>query len=163
MIRSAQEADLSRIAEILVYAKRTAYRSIFQDDYGSFADLQVLKVVREYQAQPHLLARTLVFEEGGIVKGLLSREFNPDSAEAELCELYVDPFFWKMGVGQALMNYFIQEAAAAGKEKVLLWVICANQSARAFYEKNGFLSSGEIRLVEGTPIAEMRYCRTLKE
>ena len=36
MIRRAEERDVGRLAEILVFAKRTAYRPVFQDDRFSF-------------------------------------------------------------------------------------------------------------------------------
>ena len=39
-IRKATGEDISRIAEILVFSKRKNYRSIFNNDAGSFVDLQ---------------------------------------------------------------------------------------------------------------------------
>ena len=41
MIRRATIADASRIAEILIFAKRTNYRKIFQNDKVSFGEMQV--------------------------------------------------------------------------------------------------------------------------
>ena len=38
MIRHAQAADASRIAEISIFAKRMNYRSIFNDDKVSFGE-----------------------------------------------------------------------------------------------------------------------------
>ena len=40
MIRKAQTKDISRLAEIEVFGKRVAYRPIFQDDDGSFNQIQ---------------------------------------------------------------------------------------------------------------------------
>lgn len=42
MVRKATKMDASRLAEILIFAKRTAYRPIFQDDLVSFNEMQVL-------------------------------------------------------------------------------------------------------------------------
>lgn len=39
MIRQADKQDISRIAEIIVFGKRVAYRSIFENDYVSFNEL----------------------------------------------------------------------------------------------------------------------------
>lgn len=42
MIRRAEIKDASRLAEILIFAKRTAYRQIFNNDNVSFNEMQVL-------------------------------------------------------------------------------------------------------------------------
>ena len=49
MSRYATGEDVSRIAEILVFGKRVAYRTIFNNDVDSFKNLQVLDVIEEYQ------------------------------------------------------------------------------------------------------------------
>ena len=46
-IRKAEEKDIPRIAEILVFAKRSAYRPIFQNDEVSFNVITVLNVIEE--------------------------------------------------------------------------------------------------------------------
>ena len=50
MIRKAKKEDLSRIAEILVFAKRMKYRPIFQNDDYSFGELQVIPVAEQYSS-----------------------------------------------------------------------------------------------------------------
>ena len=42
MIRHANKQDIPRIAEIIVFGKRVAYRPIFENDYVSFNELQVV-------------------------------------------------------------------------------------------------------------------------
>ena len=63
MVRPAVEADRWRIAEILVFAKRMAYRPIFQDDFYSFHLLNVHDTAQEVD-----LSAALVWEEDGILK-----------------------------------------------------------------------------------------------
>ena len=46
-IRKAQEKDIGRIAEILVFTKRSAYRDIFHNDDVSFNVITVLNVIDE--------------------------------------------------------------------------------------------------------------------
>ena len=46
-IRPARAEDASRIAEIWIFAKRAAYRSIFQNDQVSFGEMQVLPLALE--------------------------------------------------------------------------------------------------------------------
>lgn len=159
MIRYAETQDISRIAELLVFGKRTAYRDIFQDDVGSFQGLQVLDVIEKYRQNPDLLENTLVYEDG-IVKGMIGRQdFGKD--EIELCDFYVEPVFQRMGIGRELLRFFLREAEAAQKKKVFLWVLRENLSARAFYERNGFAPDGQEKPVEGTQVIELRYGKDL--
>lgn len=51
-IRRAAPKDASRLAEILIFAKRVAYRPIFQNDAVSFGQMQVLPLANEYLGSP---------------------------------------------------------------------------------------------------------------
>ena len=145
LIRPAAPGDISRLAEILVFVKRMNYRDIFHEDNFSFNVLQVLPVAQEYIDQPDRLAATWVYDDG-IVKGLIHIE------NGEICELYVDHFFQREGIGAALIGFAANEHAARS-----LWVLEKNQRAIAFYRRHGFEFSGERRLQPGTPeyIAKM--------
>ena len=83
-IRRAKPEDLSRIAEILVFAKRIKYRPIFHNDDYSFNELQVVKLAEEY-GKPETLYNIWVYDDG-IVKGMIH------VADKEIAELYVDYF-----------------------------------------------------------------------
>ncbi len=139
MIRKAEKKDLSRIAEILVFVKRMKYRSIFHDDGYSFGNLQVISVAEEYSA-PSILDNIWVYEEKGIVKGLIHIE------DKEIVELYVDYFFQGQGIGSKLIEFAIKE-----HDVEFLWTLEKNQDAIAFYEAHGFKKTGDRQLEEGTP------------
>jgi ribosomal protein S18 acetylase RimI-like enzyme len=49
-------------------------------------------------------------------------------------DLYVDPPFWRMGVGGALLTH----ARTLSPQRLRLFTLQINVNARAFYEKNGF-------------------------
>lgn len=49
MVRRATMQDISRIAEIIVFGKRVAYRHIFNNDLVSFNELQVIDLFKKYQ------------------------------------------------------------------------------------------------------------------
>ena len=51
-IRKAEKKDASRLAEILIFAKRTAYRPIFKNDYVSFQEMQVLDLALDFRDRP---------------------------------------------------------------------------------------------------------------
>ena len=136
VIRQATLTDVSRIAEILVFVKRVKFRPIFQDDAYSFGELQVLPVAEQYAK---LLDHILVYDDGGIVKGLIRIEEN------EIVELYVDVFFWNQGIGSALIEY-----AKAHYPVTFLWAIEKNTDSIRFYERHGFHLTDTKKFEEGT-------------
>lgn len=162
MIRRAEEKDIPRIAEILVFGKRTSYRSIFQDDRFSFQELQVYKVMEEYEAQSGMLEGMWVYDDG-ILKGMIQGKAGKREEEVELCQFYVEPFFKGTGVGSRLLEHFLEEARKEKKKRVLLWVLKDNAYARRFYEKYGFAANGQEQLNEGTAILDVRYVKELSE
>ncbi len=115
------------------------YRSIFHDDGYSFGNLQVISVAEEYSA-PSILDNIWVYEEKGIVKGLIHIE------DKEIIELYVDYFFQGQGIGSKLIEFAIKE-----HDVEFLWTLEKNQDAIAFYEAHGFKKTGDRQLEEGTP------------
>ena len=161
MIRYACHEDVSRIAELLVFGKRTAYRSIFNNDTFSFKELQVLKVIKEYQRDSSLLTSTLLYDDG-IVKGMVGKRASAESPqEIELCDFYVEPVFQGMGIGRRLMEHFIEDARVENKKRIFLWVIKNNLSARKFYEMNGFAADGQEKLIDGTQVIDKKYVMEL--
>lgn len=154
MVRKATNQDISRIAEIIVFGKRVAYRSIFRNDEVSFNEMQVIPLWEEYKENPENLNNMRVFDDG-IVKGVINCK--PVGDEVEICEFYVEPFFKGQGIGRELIQNVIEEAKATQKKRIFLWVLEENLSARRFYEANGFYASGETCLVEGTEKVDMCY------
>ncbi len=138
MIRKAEPKDLSRIAEILVFAKRKKYRSIFHNDEYSFNKLQVVKVADEFK-DPKLLDKVWIYDDG-IVKGMIHMEGK------EIAELYVDYFFWKEGIGSKLVEFAKEKFDAK-----FVWTLEKNEDAIRFYEANGFKLNGKRQSEEGTP------------
>ena len=148
MIRQANEQDISRIAEILVFVKRMKYRSIFHNDEFSFGELQVLDVAKQYMeccesndsdSQPARILDNIWVYDDGIVKGLIH---------------VVDYFFWGQGVGSALLKFAIDEFDVSE-----LWVLEKNTDAIDFYKAHGFIESGEKQFVEGTEEIEILLVR----
>lgn len=71
MIRDAVMQDISGIAEIIVFGKRVAYRSIFQNDEVSFNEIQVIHLLEEFKSNPEKLDYMRVYDDG-IVKGVIN-------------------------------------------------------------------------------------------
>lgn len=136
-IRQATVKDISRIAEILVFVKRSNFRPIFKNDDYSFGELQVLSVAKEY-AKPDILNHIWVYDDG-IVKGLIRVE------DEEIRELYVDSFFQNQGVGAELIEF-----AKSNFPVQFLWAIEKNAGALRFYEAHGFHRTDIKKYEEGT-------------
>ena len=139
LIRKAAIEDISRIAEILVFVKRMNYRAIFRNDAVSFGEIQVLPVAEEY-SKPEILDSIWVYEDEGIVKGLIR------IVGKEVVELYVEHFFQGQGIGAALIEFAKNE-----HDVRTLWVLEKNTSAIRFYEAHGFHVTENKELEEGTP------------
>lgn len=138
LIRRAEREDVSRIAEILVFAKRVNYRSIFQNDKALFGGLQVLTTAEEYLPHPERLETIWVYEDA-FVKGFIGVEGE------ELTKLFVDPFFQGQGIGKRLVDFALEE-----KEVKFLWALEHNDKAIKFYQKHGFSLTEEREEVEGS-------------
>ena len=161
MIRKANPDDISRIAEILIFTKRSTYRSIFQIDKVSFGDMQVLPLALEYQNNPGLIENIIVYDDE-FVKGMANtKEYAADDGAMiiEIVEIYVDPFFQGLGIGRALLEEIERYGKNRKINEISLWVLEKNTGTRAFYEKYGFELSGEKKLEEGTTEYIVRYAK----
>ena len=149
-IRRASIDDISRIAEILVFSKRKNYRQIFNNDIGSFVELQVCPLAKEYADKPEMLSTIFVYSDE-FVKGMIHIE------ESEVKELYVDPFFEGKGIGSKLIE-FAKDVFGCSK----LWVLCENEKAKKFYKQHGFYETDEIRPVSEVPNSSILETKMLR-
>lgn len=134
MLRKAGNMDISRIAEILIFTKRTTYRPIFKNDNVSFNEMQVLKEI-EKLSQPSALDNIYVYDDG-IVKATVKIE---DIGEkTKISEFFVDPFFQGEGIGTKILNNVIEKS-----KEIFLYVLDKNERAIRFYVKMGFKYTGE--------------------
>lgn len=149
-IRKAVLQDASRIAEILIFAKRTSYRSIFRNDAVSFGEMQVLPLALDYLESRKSLEHIWVYDDE-FVRGMLHAE------DGEVKELYVDPFFQGTGIGSKLLRFAVEQLNTR-----FLWTLEKNQRAIAFYQSYGFALTGERELEPGTPEYIIKMARQAK-
>jgi len=155
MIRRAEIKDASRLAEILIFAKRTAYRKIFNNDNVSFNEMQVLDLALDFRDKESELDELYVYDDG-IVKGLI-KWGNSDKNDIEIFKLYIDPFFQGQGIGNILIKDCIKHAKKHNIRKIFLWVLEKNYNARKVYEKYGFKADNGSKFEEGTTEILLRY------
>ena len=154
MLRKAGNMDISRIAEILIFTKRTTYRPIFKNDNVSFNEMQVLKEI-EKLSQPSALDNIYVYDDG-IVKATVKIE---DVGEkTKISEFFVDPFFQREGIGTKILNTVIEKS-----KEVFLYVLDKNERAIRFYVKMGFKYTGEKEefLNSGFYMLKYIFCKKL--
>ncbi|MFB7498563.1 GNAT family N-acetyltransferase [Streptomyces sp. NPDC056161] len=161
-------ADCDRVAKIRVRGWQHAYRGLMPQ-----AHLDALSVRADAERHRARLGDgtgpvvNLVAEQGGEIVGWAAhgpyRDGEVRTADAELYALYVDPGRLGSGVGRALLAESVGQRAVAGHPRMLLWVLKENAPARRFYERCGFRADGaeEPFDVDGVPVPEVRYARTL--
>lgn len=159
MIRQATKKDSSRLAEIMVFSKRTAYRKIFNNDKVSFGEMQVLPLAMEFISSPHLLEKIFVYDDQ-FVRGMIN--ISIDSGVMEVKELYVDTFFQNQRIGSELLSYIEGDAKKLEVLDIFLWVLEKNIAARRFYEKHGYTPTNDKKLEEGTTEYIVKYQKRIE-
>lgn len=145
-IRRVRQGDENILAYIQTESWKAAFKDILPKD-------TLLKYTRPEQATN--MYKTLL--EKNIGNGyILEVEGNPhciaywdETREhdmpgyAELICIHSLQDKWHQGYGSLMMKRVLEDIEAAGYDRVMLWVFEDNYSARRFYEKHGFISSGK--------------------
>lgn len=138
IIRRAQEADASRLAEIEVFNYRLNFYPIFKNDAYYFGELNVPAETRFYLDNPEALKSTYVYDDG-VVKGFVRMD------GAEVKKLFVEPALHGRSIGAELLEYAVAKLGAS-----FLWALEKNERALKFYERHGFSPTGERKPEEET-------------
>ena len=134
-VRQATIADLSRIAEIVIFNYRLNFYPIFQNDDYYFNELQVSKVAKQYE---DVVGNMWVYDDGAI-KGVIQIE------KSEIKKLFVEPALQGKSIGSYLLKYAIVEHKAN-----TLWALEKNVRAIRFYKRHGFNVTTDKKLEEDT-------------
>ena len=157
-------ADCPRVSEIRIRGWQKAYQGLIPQPY-----LDALSVEEDAARRRERFGRgggevvNLVAELGGEVVGWAChgpyRDDEVRAGDVELYAIYVCPDRIGTGVGHALLSESVERCAAAGRERMLLWVLKGNAPARRFYERAGFGPDGaeEPFDVDGVAVPEVRY------
>ena len=160
-IRPYREGDdIDKISHIYALSWKTAYRGLIPDDF--------LDNISETRWSPLLRAESsrlvLALENGkpiGVSTYCAARD-EKMKGWGEIVSLYLLPTHYRKGIGTKLFSAVVAELMSEGYSDIYLWVLENNQTARAFYEKNGFVCNGDINAdnVGGRAVNELRYIRT---
>ncbi|MFF4347008.1 GNAT family N-acetyltransferase [Streptomyces sp. NPDC001530] len=169
-IREMTLDDCRRVAEIRIRGWQTAYKGLIPQPYLDALSVEedaARRRARIEQGDAEIV--NLVAEQHGEVIGWAChgpyRDGEVRTGDIELYAIYVHPDRFGEGVGRALLRESVDRCAAAGHERMLLWVLKENGPARRFYERAGFGPDGaeEPFDVEGVAVPEVRYVRALTD
>ena len=158
-VRRATSADATAIAELHVASFKAAHRGLLPLDHTTVERREV--VWRDILAAAASEGFALVAEQCHHVIGFChlatpSRDPDANAETAELTSIYVAPQQWRSGAGAALLGAAIDELIASGWRELTLWVLAANDRARAFYAGLGFEPNGEEKAHERSGQRELR-------
>jgi GNAT superfamily N-acetyltransferase len=166
LLRAAEPDDAMSVARVHVRSWQVGYRNLLPDDY--LDGLQPEERAQRYNfASPDpRQPKTVVAIEAGAIRGFATSAPARDPAapdHGELCALYVDPDWWRRGIGEALVSAARAHLLDLGFRQALLWVLVGNTRAERFYQTDQWQSDGVHRtvLVWGATIDEVRYRRAL--
>ena len=134
-VRKADRNDLSRIAEILVFNYRLYFYPIFKSDEYYFDELSVPSLMRKFESD---LDSLYVYDDG-VVKGFIKIE------GTYIARLFVEPVLQNASIGSHLLEYAMKKHNADH-----LWALEKNEKAIRFYERHGFIVTGEKKKEDGT-------------
>jgi ribosomal protein S18 acetylase RimI-like enzyme len=162
MIRSAAMADVDEIARLHVKAWQSVYRGHMPDAYLDGLDSSKRAAMwSKVIGEPATLVLVAMAAEAlvGFCSLSPSRDVDAGPSVGEVTALYVDPRFWRAGVGTSLIAAGLDSARQRSFTELTLWVLTSNTSARAFYEARGFETDGQTKTEQrpGFSIHETRY------
>lgn len=156
-IRPMRPGEEQAVSRIYALSWQSAYRGILPEEY-----LRALPEDRWVALLQNPPFHSLVLAQGDALLGTCGVSAARDAALAgwgEIVSLYLLPAWQGRGYGRALLQAGREALRAQGLSRHTLWVLAENRAARAFYERQGFRSSGDTLEEEigGRPFTLLRY------
>jgi ribosomal protein S18 acetylase RimI-like enzyme len=136
-------------------------------DAGFLARMDPARVADRWRTLLAGPGRVAVAERGEVIGGFVSYGDSTDGdlppSTGQVYAIYVDPALQGTGVGAALMNHAVADLAASRYDTAVLWVLAANEVARAFYVRGGWRPDAVERdePLGGAVLHVVRYRRAL--
>lgn len=172
-VRPATVADAQAIGEIRVLSWQKAYAGMLPEDFLRRLSVEAAaQMWTDVLGGPDRSGTVLVVESAGCERHLAGfAAFGPrrdyaGSEAGELYALYLHPRHWGRGLGAQLHGAVIDALVEDGYRTAVLWVLAANERAKAFYVRQGWVPDGATKTdpVDGGAVTleEMRFRRTLR-
>jgi GNAT superfamily N-acetyltransferase len=166
IVRAAVASDGEGIAHVHVESWRSTYKGHVPDDVlAGLSVAQRAETWRGVIAQSGPGRGVLVLEDEGAVVGFCHYCPDRDGADdtGEITSIYLLADRWRRGGGAQLMDAAESAMTDAGYARAVLWVLDANERARAFYAARGWAPDGATKIDdrEQFQLHEVRYVRRL--
>jgi ribosomal protein S18 acetylase RimI-like enzyme len=154
-VRVAEPDDFCEVAHLHATSWRESYRGLVPDDF--LDNIDPLTWARRYAARSGDGSTMLLAAMDQQIVGMV--RFGADRQNPELAEiyaLYVAPGQQRTGIGTALLGSALTCLPAVS---VRLWCAEGNLTARAYYERHGFVADGGVAdyCIAGSAVPVLRY------
>ena len=150
-VRRAGRSDAVAVAELHTTCWREAYAGLVAEDY-LYSDVVERRRLARWRERLAGGRDVWLAEADGEIVGVASSAAG-DTPPVTLTSLYVRATHFGTGLADRLL------AAAIGSGPASLWVFTANERARRFYARHGFVPDGTEKLDPDTGVPELRMVR----
>ena len=147
-IRRVKQGDEQALAYIQTESWKAAFRDILAEDIlQKSTDIgRAREMYRKLLTENKGNGYILEIEGKAHCIAYWDKARDGDIADAaEIICIHSLPDNWRKGYGSRMMNRLLNDIAAVGYSKVVLWVFEENRRARAFYEAKGFAVTDKIK------------------
>lgn len=162
-VRLAERCDVDELGKIQTSSWKSAFSSILSSD--------TLEIYTDVVKCTEMLERVFDANRGNLYIASLNGkpcgelfwcETGEDMPQnAQIIAIHSLENSWGTGIGKAMMNRALSDIQIRGKSIVSLWVFKDNLRARKFYEKCGFIYSGEEKNSNFGDVIEVKYIKQL--
>ncbi len=161
-IRKTRNGDEKALAYIQTESWKSAFADIISaDDLKKYTDIAKAETMYENVLKSgYAKISVLEIDEKPHCIAAWSKARNPEfSDSAELICIHSLCDNWGKGYGTMMMNHIFNEIKNSEYNSVVLWVFEKNTRARSFYEKHGFVLTGNTQTAFGA--IEVMYRKNL--
>lgn len=155
----SSEDDLHDLSSVYEKSWKFSYKEILPQNY-----LDSIPAGQWAESVKRKGMYNLVVTENGQIIGTCSfchSRWEKYSNYGEIVSIYFLPEYIGKGFGKCLLEKAVAELKKMKYKSIILWVLEKNFRARNFYEKNGFIFSGEHmdNIIGGKEVREVMYIR----
>ena len=151
------------LAELHVRSFQKAYKNILSEEALNSFTVET-RTKSFVQGIDNKTENTYTCMLGDTIIGVLTldkcRDTDIDNA-GEIWGIYIDPSYWRKGIGSVLANWAIDYLVKSGFKKIILWVFKDNFSSRKFYESLGFMLDEKEKMIETCNAIAIRYIKNI--
>lgn len=146
IIRGMQPEDIDGKGTVHYQSWQESYEGIVDSSYLNAMSEEKCRAMAHRWPQNTAVALTADSKVIGFAAWYVSAE-----GIGEVNAIYLLDAYKKHGIGRALLDYAMAQLSECNR--VILWVLKENRDAIGFYERYGFIPTGEERELKlGTPV-----------